>query len=191
MQNKERKIGDKPPSLRTSEGRPTLSRDETRDEGMVSEFVKWFVKNDPFANIISSRSPNIIFEAGYAPFVPLGCNPSIDKKFDNLMDWFVAKSVQDIKNLRGASKTDFIDFLDKLGDAGDKTLTTAGVIAYKYGLNFEKFIYEKEIQKIPSGKERELFKQNSMDDDILGAEMRILGWLYHEWFGDWYKIPER
>lgn len=191
MQEKERKIGDKTSSLRTSGGRPTLSRDETLDEGKVSEFVKWFVKNDPLANVISSRSPNIIFEAGYVPFVPLGYNPSIDKKFDNLTDWFIAKSVQDIKNLRGVSKTDFKDFLDKLGDAGGKTLITSGEIAIKYDLNFKKFIYEKEIQKIPAGKERELFKQNLMDDGILGAELRILGWLYHEWFGDWYKSPER
>jgi hypothetical protein len=191
MQKKEGNIGEKKPSLRTYEGRPTLSQDETLDEGMVTEFVKWFVKNEPLANVISGRSSNIIFEAGYAPFVPLGYNPSKDKKFDNLTDWFVAKLLQDIKNLRGASKTDFNDFLDKLVDAGSKTLITHGEIAYKYDLNFEKFIYEAEIQKIPAGKERELFKQNLMDDDILGAEMRILGWLYHEWFGDWYKSPER
>ncbi|VVB94705.1 Uncharacterised protein [uncultured archaeon] len=191
MQNKERKIGDKPQLLKTSGGFPTLSRDETLVEDKVREFVKWFVKNDPFANDVSSRSPNIVFEAGYAPFVPLGYNPSKDRKFDNLTDWFVAKLVQDIKNLRGASKTDFKDFLDKLGDAGSKTLITSGEIAYKYNLNFKKFVYEKEIQKIPAGKERELFKQNFMDDDILGAELRILGWLYHEWFGDWYKVPER
>lgn len=177
--------------LRISGGRPTLSQDETLDEDKVSEFVKWFIKNDPFANVISNRSANIIFEAGYAPIVPLGYNPSKDKRFDNLTDWFLAKLVQDIKNLREASETDFKDFLDKLGDASSKTLITHGVIAHKYYLNFEKFVYEKEIQKIPAGKERELFKQNLMDDDILGAELRILGWLYHEWFGDWYKIPEK
>lgn len=190
MQSKERKIGDKTPSLRTSGGRPTLSRDETLDEGKVSEFVKWFVKNEPLAKI-SNRSSNIIFEAGYAPFVPSGYNPSKDKRFDNLTDWFFAKLLQDIKNMRGASKTDFKDFLYKLGDAGSKTLITAGEIAIKYDLNFKKFNYEKEIQKIPAGTERELFKQNLMDDNILGAELRILGWLYHEWFGDWYKFPER
>ena len=60
MQSKERKINDKPQSLKTSGGRPTLSRDETLDEGNVNEFIKWFVKNEPFANVISSRSILII-----------------------------------------------------------------------------------------------------------------------------------
>lgn len=186
-----RKVGDKSPSLKTSGGRPTLSRDEILDEDKTSEFVKWFIKNEPFANTITNRSSNIIFEAGHTPFVPLGYNPSKDKKFDNLTDWFVAKLVQDIKNLRNASKTEFKDFLDKLGNAGNKTLITAGEIAHKYDLNFEKFVYEEEIQKIPAGKERETFKKNFLDDNVIGAETRILGWLYHEWFEEWYKVPEK
>jgi len=185
-----RKVGDKSPPLKTSGGRPTLSRDEILDEIKTSEFIKWFIKNEPFANTITNRSSNIIFEAGHIPFVPLGYNPSEDKKFDNLTDWFVAKLVQDIKNLRNASKTEFKDFLDKLGNAGNKTLITAGEIAHKYDLNFEKFVYENEIQKIPAGEERETFKKNFLDDNVIGAETRILGWLYHEWFGEWYKVPE-
>lgn len=186
-----RKTGSQTTSLKTSDGRPVLSRDETFDENKTSEFVKWFIKNEPFANAISNRSSNIIFEAGNIPSVPLGYNPPRDKKFDNLSDWFVAKLTQDIKKLKTASKTEFKDFLDKQGEAGNKTLITAGELAVKYNLNFEKFVYENEIQKIPAGKERDLFKKNFLDDNVIGAEQRILGWLYHEWFGDCYKIPER
>lgn len=186
-----RKTGSQTTSLKTSEGRPVLSREETFDENKTSEFVKWFIKNEPFANAISNRSSNIIFEAGNIPSVPLGYTPPKDKKFDNLSDWFVAKLTQDIKKLKTASKAEFKDFLDKHGEAGNKTLITAGELAVKYNLNFEKFVYENEIQKIPAGKERDLFKKNFLDDNVIGAEQRILGWLYHEWFGDWYEIPEK
>lgn len=186
-----RKTGSQATSLKTSGGRPVLSREETFDENKTSEFVKWFIKNEPFANAISNRSSNIIFEAGNIPSVPLGYSPPKDKKFDNLSDWFVAKLTQDIKKLKTASQSEFKDFLDKQGEAGNKTLIIAGELAVKFNLNFEKFVYEKEIQKIPAGKERDLFKKNFLDDNVIGAEQRILGWLYHEWFGDWYKIPER
>lgn len=186
-----RKTGGHATSLKTSDGRPVLPRDEDFDENKTSEFVKWFIKNEPFANAISNRSSNIIFEAGTIPSVQLGYNPPKDKKFDNLSDWFVAKLTQDIKKLKTASKTEFKSFLDEQGEAGNKTLITAGELAVKYNLNFEKFVYENEIQKIPAGKERELFKKNFLDDNVIGAEQRILGWLYHEWFGEWYKIPER
>lgn len=186
-----RKTGSQTTSLKTSGGRPVLSRDETFDENKTAEFVKWFIKNEPFANAISNRSSNIIFEAGNIPSVPHGYNPPKNKNFDNLADWFVAKLTQDIKELKTASKIEFKNFLDKLGEAGNKTLITAGELAVKYNLNFEKFVYENEIQKIPAGKERDLFKKNFLDDNVIGAEQRILGWLYHEWFGEWYKIPER
>ncbi len=186
-----RKTGDQTSSLKSSGGRPVLSHEETFDENKTAEFVKWFIKNEPFANAISNRSSNIIFEAGNLPSVSFGHNPSKDKKFDNLSDWFVAKLTQDIKKLKTASQSEFEDFLDKLGEAGNKTLITAGELAVKYNLNFDKFVYENEIQKIPAGKERNLFKKNFLDDNVIGAEQRILGWLYHEWFGDWYKIPER
>src|SRR3989344_6088466 len=186
-----RKTGSQTTTLKTSGCRPVLSREEIFDENKTSEFVKWFIKNEPFANAISNRSSNIIFEAGNIPSVPLGYNPPKDKKFDNLSDWFVAKLTQDIKKLKTASKTEFKSFLDEHGEAGNKTLITAGELAVKYDLNFEKFVYEEEIQKIPAGKERDLFKKNFLDDNVIGAEQRILGWLYHEWFGDWYKIPER
>jgi len=186
-----RKTGNQTTSLKISGGRPVLSREETFDENKTSEFVKWFIKNEPFANAISNRSSNIIFEAGNIPSVPLGHKPPKDKTFANLTDWFVAKLTQDIKELKTASKAEFKDFLDKHGEAGNKTLITAGELAVKYNLNFDKFVYEEEIQKIPAGKERDLFKKNFLDDNVIGAEQRILGWLYHEWFGDWYKIPER
>ncbi len=186
-----RKTGSQTTSLKTSEGRPILSREEIFDENKASEFIKWFIKNEPFANAISNRSSNIIFEAGNLPSVPFGYNPSKDKKIGNLSNWFVAKLTHDIKKLKTVSKDEFKDFLDKLGEAGNKTLIAVGELAVKYNLNFEKFVYENEIQKIPAGEKRDLFKKNFLDDNVIGAEQRILGWLYHEWFGEWYKIPER
>ncbi len=92
--------------------------------------------------------------------------------------------------LKNANKEEFRQFIDILDEAGEETLITAGKIASKYKLNFDNFIYEKEIEKIPAGTEREWFKINFLDDNVIGAEIRILGWLYHAYFGEWYKLKE-
>lgn len=186
-----RKLGSQMTSLKTSSGRPFLSYSETFDENKTAEFVRWFIKNEPFANVISNRSSNIIFEAGNIPSVPFGYNPSKNKKFDNLSDWFISKLTQDIKKLKMVSQSEFKNFLDKLGEAGDETLIASGKIGVKYNLNFDKFIYENEVQKIPEGEERDIFKKNFLDDNVISAEQRILAWLYNEWFEEAYKIPEK
>ena len=35
-----------------------------------------------------------------------------------------------------------------------------------------------------------MFKVNFLDDCVLSAEIRILAWLYHEYFGEWYQLKE-
>jgi hypothetical protein len=93
--------------------------------------------------------------------------------------------------LKDASKDEFRQFIDILDEASTETLTTAGEIATKYDLNFENFVYERKIEKIPARTEREWFKINYLDDNVLGAEIRIFAWLYHEYFGEWYQLKEK
>jgi len=180
-----RNLRNKPEQLNPVESSLSLSSDHPFDENGTSEFVMWFIDNDPFVKTITDQSSNIIFEDGCMPSILVGRNPS--KKFCNLIDWFIEKLTQDIEALRNASQMDFEDFLRQIDQESNKIFITSGKIAYKYNLDFKEFVYDKEIQKIPTGKERNLFKKNLLDDSVLGAESRILGWLYHEWFGDWYK----
>jgi len=59
-----------------------------------------------------------------------------------------------------------------------------GELSSKYGLDMEHFNYERDILKFPAGPDREGFKVNLMRDEVLSAEIRILAWLYHEFFGE-------
>lgn len=72
----------------------------------------------------------------------------------------------------------FRNISDTLDETGKETLTIAGLICDKYGFDFEDFVYDKEIEKIPKGEEREWFQVNFLDDYVLAAEIRILVWLY-------------
>ena len=93
------------------------------------------------------------------------------------------------KLLKNTDKREFKKFIDDLLKLGETTLSTAGNIAIKYGYKFENSTYENEIAKIPVGTERELFKVNFLTDNVLGAEARIMAWLYYDYFGDWYQHP--
>lgn len=172
--------------------RPILKTEDIPNFEKVAEFVLWFIKNEPIANAVSNRNSNIIFNEGYRPKSGTQNNPeSINANISSLAEWFITKIFIDLNILKDASKEEFRQFIDILDEAGTETLITAGEIAAKYDLNFENFVYEREIEKIPVGTEREWFKINFLDDNVLGAEIRILAWLYHEYFGEWYQLKEK
>ena len=67
----------------------------------------------------------------------------------------------------------------------------AGNLASDCDLNMERFDYEREIEKIPPGIDRDRFKLNLMQDALLSAEIRILAWLYHAYFDEKYQLREK
>lgn len=175
-----------------SQKRPTLKKNDIPNFEKVAEFVIWFIKNEPIANAISNRSSNIIFNEGYRPKSGTQNNPeSVKPDINSLEEWFIVKIFIDLNMLKDANKDEFRQFIDILDEAGRETLITAGEIATKYDLNFESFVYEREIEKIPNGAEQEWFKINFLDDNVLGGEIRILAWLYHEYFAEWYQLREK
>ncbi len=171
------------------ESRPTLSIGDVSDKGRTIKFIEWFIKNEPLVSVVSSKSLNVIFDEGITPRVSYGYNPEKSKDIDCLLDWFMEKTMEDIENLATMPKAEFKAFMDRLVRDGTRALIISGELGIKHDLNLKKYTYEKEIKKIPAGKERELFKKNFLNDNIIGAELRILGWLYHEWFAEWYKAP--
>jgi len=172
--------------------RPTLKKSDIANFEKVVEFVDWFIKNEPIANGISFNSSNIIFNEGYRPPSGEFNNPDLfNMPYNTLREWFIIKFFYDINILKDFTKEEFKTFLDILDEAGCKTLGVAGEIVVKYDLEVEPFHYETEMVKIPTEKEKELFKVNFLADTVIGAELRILGWLYHKYFGEWYKIVEK
>lgn len=169
--------------------RPSLKREDISNPERVSEFVTWFIKNEPIANTISGPSSNIIFNEGVRPLTGAENNPeSLTPDINSLAVWFTIKIFTDLnKYLKDAKKDEFERFIDLLDKTSGETLVTYAEIGIKYGFDMEHFVYEKEIKKIPDGWERVLFKTNFLSDNVLAAEMRILAWLYNDYFGEWYK----
>lgn len=168
--------------------KPILKKEDVSNFEKVTRFVTWFIKNDQFVKVISNRSNNIIFNEGYRPKSGNKNNPeSVDSEISSLTEWFIVKIFIDINMLKGVTGEEFRQFIDILQESGEETLITIGEITQKHNINFEDFIYEKEIEKIPVGTEREWFKINFLDDGVSGAEVRILAWLYHEYFNEWYQ----
>lgn len=168
--------------------RPVLTKNDALSDSKLEKFLSWFIDNELFVNVINNYSSNAIFDEGYIPDIKQGLKPS---KFNSkLRYWFIEKLKKDIEDLIDVSKTEFKDFLDRLASKGNKTLMASTKIAYKYDLDLEQFDYDVEIEKIPKGAERECYKENLLTDNVIGAELRILGWLYQVWFNDWYQPPE-
>jgi len=171
--------------------RPILKKTDIPSFEKVAEFVAWFMKNDSHVRTISNPSSNIIFNEGYRPKSGTENSPeSINPNINSLAEWFITKIFVDLNMVKDASKDEFKQFIDLLDKASTETLITAGQIATKYDFNAARFVYEKEIEKIPAGEEREHFKVNFLQDNVLSAEIRILAWLYHEYFGEWYQLKE-
>lgn len=168
---------------------PKLKKEEIPNFERVNEFVAWFIKNDSIANTISGISSNIIFNEGSRPLTGAGNDPeSFKQDINNLAEWFTIKIFIDLNNsLKDIKKDEFEKFIDLLDETSMETLVAYGDIGIKYDFDMDHFVYEKEIKKIPDGWERVLFKTNFLSDNVLAAEMRILAWLYHDYFGEWYK----
>jgi len=167
---------------------PSLRKEDITDAAKVAELANWFIKNDRFAKPIGNPSCNVIFGEGYRPKSGTENTPeAVNTNIRDLTEWFVTKLFIDLNLLKDANREEFKSFLDMLGEASDETLANAGKIAMKYDLNLDSFVYENEIKKIPEGTEREWFKVNFLDDAVSAAEMRMLAWLYHQYFGEWYQ----
>jgi len=165
--------------------KPTLKRADIPSFEKVDEFVLWFIRTDPFVKTISYPSSNLIFNEAYRRESDI-----FNRNIGSLSEWFVTKIFIDLNTVKDFGKDEFRTYIDLLDKASIETLTIAGTIATKYDFNATNFIYEKEIEKIPSGEERECYKVNFLKDNVLAAEIRILSWLYHEYFGEWYQVKE-
>jgi hypothetical protein len=58
----------------------------------------------------------------------------------------------------------------------------------KYGLEDGS---DRELAKIPTAEEVAVFKQNYLDDLAFSAQVRVLAWLYRQYFGENYQLVER
>lgn len=152
-------------SMTWHEGRPILDRAAVTDFNKVAAFVSWFLENDQNVAVVRNRSTGIIFGEGHRPLVPIGKDPtSVHPNLVGAEDWFTVKVFVDLNQLASASKEEFCAFIDVLDEASAHTLLAAGNLASDYDLNMERFDYEREVEKIPPGSDRDRFKASLMQD---------------------------
>lgn len=166
---------------------PLLKKVDITNFTKVAELVNWFIENDKLVTI-KNPSLNILFAEGYKLKSGIKKEPeTFNPNIRTLKDWFITKIFLDLNILKDASKEEFMKFIDELDEISSKALMAVGNIAMKYNINFKEFIYNREIEKIPKGIELESFKLNFFTGSIIASETRILGWLYHNFFGEWYE----
>ena len=167
--------------------RPVINPEDFSNFSIVADFVNWFLRNDKFVKSVYVRSSSIIFSEGIRPSILIGSNPdSYKSNIENISEWFIIKIYLDINTLNDYSESSFHNLMDKIDTASRETIITSGSFFINYNLNTKKFVFEKEILKIPGGIEREAFKRNFLDDNILSSELRILMWLYFNYFNSSY-----
>lgn len=170
--------------------RPRLKRPDILNGSKVAEFVMWFIRNDPQVRTISNLGSDTIFDEGYRPIL---ANQRYLERLagaNSLAEWFIGKLFIDLNILKESSKAEFEQFIDDLDKSSTQALSITMEIGLKYSVDFQNFVYEREIRKIPVGPKRELFKVNYLSDNVLASEMRILAWLYHKYFGEWYRVKK-
>lgn len=172
-----------------SNKKPILQLEEISNLQKVKDFVEWFLKHENFVTTLLEPSNNTIFNEGYRPLSDERNNPEkITNKITNLEVWFVSKMFIDLNFLKNLSKEEWVNFIDELDKEGEMTLIKSAEIVRKYNLDTEHFIYHREITKITNEKDLVDFKKNFLQDNVLGAEIRILAWLYLNYFNEPYKI---
>jgi hypothetical protein len=172
---------------------PTLTPEDAEREDKLTIFVDTFLKGDLQAKQLLNPSNLALYAKGYRPTIGVFHDPEKNApKIPDLKRYFTKKLYLDLKALRPFTKQTFQTFINEIGRASDQTLMCAGEIAMKYNLQVEgRFIFEKELSKIPEGAEKERLKQCWLNDFILGTELRMLAWVYRQFFGEVYLNPER
>lgn len=168
--------------------RPQLSANDLHDLDTVSRFIDWFIANDEHVRDVNGRTANILFNEGYRPAVGVARNPAAlnGDGFESVVTWFKAKFFMDLQPLRSADKQNFAAFIDSLNkvQAGIWSVVF-GELGIMRGVDFRHFNLETALMKVPA-EEHERFKEGLITEAVLGAECRMLGWLYQGFFQEPY-----
>lgn len=165
----------------------------------VNEDLLWFIKNDFQVYQILSPAIATLFDEGYRPEIDLANNPD---KSDLVGEfpmktahmWLSIRIWMDLFNIKTASREDgnlekhFEYVIDSLNDYGTETLVRAGEIINLFDLDPYVKDLNKELEKIPTLEEKEVFKKNFLADTVNATEIRILSWMYKDLFSKDYRL---
>jgi len=171
---------------------PILSENEISDFGKVSVSVGWFIRRDRAVNTFIGKA-SIIFRNGIFPsFWDKTSLREILSQYSDLKewpigDWLVARIFNVLNFSDMIMRDHFRNFLDMLSEMNIKSTDKLWKIGQQYHLRSNNIIFEPEVEKITDQQDKIDFLQELIDTYCIGAETRILNWLYQKYFGEEYK----
>lgn len=173
--------------------RPTISRDDIPNADKMLHFIRWFIEHEQYVTALSNPGCNAIFAEGYRPYASEFDNPDLvpDLEVTSLQQWFMLKVYIDLTFLKDASKEQFAESIEMLEADTTERLSEITRIAKQYDLQLEPFLWRRETAKITDENHLEVFKVYYLQDTVVGAEIRILAWVYRLFFGEWFKDPSQ
>ena len=185
------------PALRASRAQfqdlPSFKREDIAREDRVAAYVDAFLQRDFQARQLLNPSNRFFFGQGYRPAIGVPHDPEAQgKRFTDIRSYFIRKLYLDLNAIQPLTQESLQAFMDQFGRYADQTVICAGEIAVKYDLKVQgRFNFRRELAKVPLGPEQEEFKRCWLNDFIVGTELRLIGWMYQQFFGVPYVIPEK
>jgi len=152
----------------------------------ITDVVFWFIWNDKWTKEINSKSQFMLHDLVW----PKNKESPIQKKINNVKNnpvlYLTELIIKDVQSVF-QNKDKFRDLIQRLFDVSGKTLEECLKICLKYNINTEELDIDRAMKKIKNTKEQVRFVNSLYFDRMTSARLRILGWIYHELYGEWIK----
>lgn len=152
----------------------------------VRALVLWFITNDKWTKEINTKSMFLLHNLIWPESTKRLAQENIENVENNPILYLMELVVKDVEEC-AQNKNKFRHLIQKLFDASGETLKECSRIALKYDINTKKFNIDRTMKKIENAEEQARFANSLYFDRMISARLRILGWIYHELYGEWIK----
>jgi hypothetical protein len=153
---------------------------------LVRDTVLWFITDDKWTREINTRSMFLLHNLILPERAKHQTRENIEDVGNNPGLYLASVVMKDIEEC-AENKDNFRNLIQKLFDLSGETVKESSTIALRYDINTEQFDIDRAVQKIGNIKEQARFASSLYFDRIASARLRILGWIYHEFYGEWFK----
>lgn len=153
---------------------------------LVRDVVLWFITNDKWTREINTRSMFLLHNLTWPDRAKPQTQENIEDVGNNPVLYLASVVMKDVEEC-AENKDNFRNLIQKLFDLSGETLKESSTIALRYDINTEQFDIDRAMEKIGNIKEQARFASSLCFDRIASARLRILGWIYHELYGEWFK----
>ena len=146
----------------------------------------WFVANDKWTKEINTKSMFLLHNLIWPEGTKRRAHENIENVKNNPVLYLASVVIKDVEAC-AENKHKFTNLIQKLFDVSGETLKESSRIALRYDINTQQFDIDRAMEKIGNIKEQARFASSLYFDRITSARLRILGWIYHELYGEWFK----